>query len=84
MPNDDEDQGPAIRIVRGQPDEAELAAVVSVLTRVQARPPQQHGPTVRSGWADPTYMFRWPPHSWPKRGRTEHGMHGWRTSSLPR
>jgi hypothetical protein len=65
-------QAPALRVVRGEPDAAELAALVTVLAAAssgEGRPPAP----VRSAWADPSRSVRTPL----TRG-------GWRTSLAPR
>jgi hypothetical protein len=63
---------PALRIVRGEPDAAELAALVTVLAAASGGEGQAPAP-VRSAWADPARSVRTPLPSG-----------GWRTSLAPR
>jgi hypothetical protein len=63
---------PALRIVRGEPDAAELAALVTVLAAASGGGGDTPVPT-RSAWADPARSLRTP---------LPHG--GWRTSLAPR
>ncbi|MFD2422110.1 acyl-CoA carboxylase subunit epsilon [Amycolatopsis pigmentata] len=68
---------PSLRVVRGNPDDAELAALTVVLAAVAAesarRAPER--PRRRSWWADRAAMVRRPLHP---------GEGAWRASSLPR
>ncbi|MGK3202426.1 acyl-CoA carboxylase subunit epsilon [Amycolatopsis sp. MEPSY49] len=61
----------AIRVVRGAPDDCELAALVAVLSLSAARPPEAAPrPSV---WGDPAW-----------RGREVRAAEGaWRLSGLP-
>jgi hypothetical protein len=65
-------QAPALRIVRGEPDAAELAALVTVLAAASGGGGEAAAPA-RSAWADPARSVRTPL----PRG-------GWRTSLAPR
>lgn len=72
--SDDQPQRPLLRIVRGTPDEHELAALTAVVAGMAAgaaepEPPQQH-----SRWADPHGRLRRPLHP---------GPGAWRGSGLP-
>ncbi|WP_020670854.1 acyl-CoA carboxylase epsilon subunit [Amycolatopsis nigrescens] len=64
---------PFLRIVRGDPDEAELAALVAVFAALAAgaRPEAER----ESIWADPAWRHGEPPPP---------GPDGWRGSGLPR
>jgi hypothetical protein len=67
---------PLLRVVRGQPDDVELAAVTVVLASVAARAgegSQRSAP--RSAWADRAALLRRP---------LSHGPGAWRSSVLPR
>ncbi len=64
---------PTLRVVRGEPDDAELAALLAVLA-------------ARSGGTPPPAP---PPSPWRDRGRSlhapaHHGPGAWRASGLPR
>ncbi|MFL6073576.1 MAG: acyl-CoA carboxylase subunit epsilon [Mycobacteriales bacterium] len=64
---------PHLRIVRGNPTEEELAALVTVLA---ARPaPGPPTPRTRPLWNDPATLLRRPHHP---------GPNAWRASALPR
>ncbi len=63
---------PVLRIVRGTPTDAELAALVAVLAARTAAPPTD--PPARSAWADPAGRLR-------VTGRP--GRDAWRRSALP-
>lgn len=64
---------PLLRVVRGGPSDAELAALVAVLA---ARPaPAEPPAVVRGAWADPATLVRQP---------LAPGVGGWRRSGLPR
>jgi hypothetical protein len=64
---------PTLRVVRGEPDAAELAALLAVLTTRQAPPAVPPAP--RSAWADPARRLRGPMIT---------GPGGWRRSTDPR
>ena len=67
---------PLLSVVRGEPDAAELAAVIVVLTGRASRPgPSRPGPQwPRRGWSAPAAMMR--PQPTPGPG-------AWRASALP-
>ncbi|MGI8306642.1 acyl-CoA carboxylase subunit epsilon [Saccharopolyspora hattusasensis] len=75
------DQRPVLRIVRGNPDDAEIAALTAALTGLAAAksvaPPQQ--PKPMSLWGDPAAALRHPAGRRPLRP----GPHSWRASALP-
>ena len=66
--------GPHLRVVRGNPDDVELAAVTAVVVGLASA----DGPTVdqprRSAWSDKSRQVRRP---------LPHGPGAWRTSALP-
>jgi acyl-CoA carboxylase epsilon subunit len=70
-----EERRAAFRVVRGEPSDAELAALTVVLAAVTAAPPAQAAPTVPDRWSDPATRFRTPLHP---------GPGAWRASTWPR
>lgn len=68
-----DDYRPVLRVVRGDPGPAELAAVVAVLT-ARSAPGAADSATPTSAWADRARAIR--------SGGT-HGPWGWRASSYP-
>lgn len=65
-----------LRIVRGEPSDEEVAALIAVVAALaDAAAAEQHGP--RSAWADPAHRLRTPLHPGPKPGAArrfpEHG-----------
>ena len=76
MTNEPGDDRPALRIVKGEPTEQELAALVTVVAArttggVESEGEQQP----RSAWGDPAHAVRPVP---------RHGPDGWRRSAFPR
>ncbi len=71
---EDAAEPPVLRVVRGEPSAAELAALVAVLG---ARPTTRAdgAPAGRSPWNDPARLVR---------GPVAPGAGGWRRSALPR
>lgn len=67
------DERPVLRVVRGTPDDEELAALAAVLTAATAGPGRPQ-PATHSGWADPRARLRRP---------IEHGPGAWRSSAFP-
>jgi hypothetical protein len=65
---------PPLRIVRGDPTDEEIAALIAVLGAVSA-PAAPGPPAPRSAWADPERRLRVPLHP---------GPGAWRASGLPR
>jgi hypothetical protein len=63
-----------LRVVRGEPTDEELAAVVTVLA-ARAGGTRAPDPTPASRWADPHRLVR---------GSTAPARGGWRASALPR
>ena len=68
------DERPLLRVVRGTPDDAELAAL-SVVVAALASAGESTAPVRRSAWADRAALMR-RPHT--------HGPGAWRASGLPR
>lgn len=66
---------PFLRVVRGAPDAAELAALTVVLAAVGGEDEDVPEPTPASGWARHVDLVRGPVHP---------GPDGWRASARPR
>ncbi|HWE90562.1 MAG TPA: acyl-CoA carboxylase subunit epsilon [Pseudonocardiaceae bacterium] len=67
---------PLLRVVRGTPDEAELAALTAVVASISVRSTEQSAPEpAPSAWADRESLARRP---------LAHGPGAWRASGLPR
>lgn len=64
---------PILRVVRGEPSDEELAALVAVVSSL--RPAPQPEPTTRSAWARRNSLVR---------SSHSHGPGAWRASGLPR
>lgn len=64
---------PVLTVVRGEPDDVELAALVAVVTAAASAGTGSHPTLVRSAWADPARSVR---------GPMPGG--GWRASFAPR
>ena len=62
-----------LRVVRGDPSDEELAALVAVVTSLRA--PVEEKEPVRSAWSDRRALLRAP---------LAHGPGAWRASGLPR
>ncbi|GAB3278292.1 acyl-CoA carboxylase subunit epsilon [Parasphingorhabdus pacifica] len=81
QPDPEQDERPVLRIVRGNPDDTEIAALtVALAGAATARgvAPAPEGPA--SVWADRSEALRRPAGHRPLRP----GPHTWRTSALPR
>ncbi|MBA8826900.1 hypothetical protein FHX42_004279 [Saccharopolyspora lacisalsi] len=76
----DEPARPVLRVVRGSPDDAEIAALTTALAAVAAsnagEPERDSG---LSMWADRAASLRYPGGRRPLRP----GPNGWRSSALP-
>jgi hypothetical protein len=76
------DQRPVLRIVRGDPDDVEIAALTAALSGLAAakaaveEPPQRRPMSL---WGDPAAAVRHPAGRRPLRP----GPHAWRASALP-
>ncbi|HET9139632.1 acyl-CoA carboxylase subunit epsilon [Actinophytocola sp.] len=68
-----EHEGLVLRIVRGAPDEVELAALTAVVGALAAAPAPAAQPAARPVWSDPRTMLRRP---------IGHGPGAWRASGL--
>ncbi|MTD59039.1 acyl-CoA carboxylase subunit epsilon [Amycolatopsis pithecellobii] len=66
---------PLLRIVRGHPDDDELAALTAVVAAVASAPAGPERPERRSRWADRAALLRQVPHP---------GEGAWRASGFPR
>ncbi|MGH3951178.1 MAG: acyl-CoA carboxylase subunit epsilon [Pseudonocardiaceae bacterium] len=76
MSEEDTEPGrPLLRVVRGTPDEFELAALTAVVAAAGSNAGDQPEPRRRSQWADPTTSLRQPVRA---------GPGAWRASGLPR
>ncbi|NKQ58275.1 acyl-CoA carboxylase subunit epsilon [Amycolatopsis sp. K13G38] len=70
-----DEKRPFLRIVRGNPDDEELAALTAVLAAAASAPAEPERPRRRSAWADRAHQLRMPLHP---------GEGAWRASALPR
>ena len=72
---------PALRIVRGTPDDAEIAALTTALAGVAAAStaPASEGPRELSEWASRSSGLR----RTGVQGALRPGPHAWRASALP-
>ncbi|HJP78149.1 MAG TPA: acyl-CoA carboxylase subunit epsilon [Pseudonocardiaceae bacterium] len=69
------DERPLLRVVRGEPDDAELVALTAVVLGLASAPRAEPAPPQRSAWAD---------HASAMRRTLPHGPGAWRASGLPR
>jgi hypothetical protein len=69
-----EDERPLLRVVRGVPDDDELAALAAVMASVARRPRVAVRAVSRSRWADRAALVRQP---------LPFGPGAWRASGLP-
>lgn len=69
---------PVLRIVRGAPSDAEIAALTAALVALTASEPPA-SPAPMSMWADRSAALRHPTGGRPLRP----GRHAWRASALP-
>ena len=69
-----DDQKPVLRVVRGTPDELELAALTAVVATLRAPQPVDEAQP-KSRWADKARLVR---------GLLPKGSGAWRASGLPR
>jgi hypothetical protein len=64
--------GPLLRVVRGAPDDAELAALTAVVAALSSAPPEERAAAPRSAWGDPGRRMRALPQpgpgAWPASG----------------
>ncbi|MCP2302061.1 acyl-CoA carboxylase subunit epsilon [Actinokineospora globicatena] len=66
---------PVLRVVRGNPDAAELAALTVVVAAAASAPAEPPAPLSTSAWSDKSSLVRRP---------LPHGPGAWRSSGLPR
>ncbi|PRY43799.1 acyl-CoA carboxylase subunit epsilon [Umezawaea tangerina] len=69
------DERPLLRVVRGEPDDAELAALTTVVAGLASATAPAETPEPRSTWGDPARRVRVP---------LTPGPGAWRASGLPR
>ncbi|WP_236795700.1 acyl-CoA carboxylase subunit epsilon [Amycolatopsis sp. GM8] len=69
------EQRPVLRIVRGNPDDDELAALTAVVAAASLAPAPPASDEPRSRWADRARSLRQPLHP---------GAGSWRASAFPR
>jgi hypothetical protein len=74
-----DDAPPVLRIVRGTPDDAEIAALTAALVTVSVPGAAEPQPEPMSVWADRCAALRHPAGRRPLRP----GRHAWRASALP-
>jgi hypothetical protein len=75
MSEEQQPKRPLLRVIRGEPDDAELVALTAVVLSVVSTPQPEPLRPQRSAWADRTTAMR----------RTlSHGPGAWRASGLPR
>ncbi|ANZ37827.1 acetyl-CoA carboxylase biotin carboxyl carrier protein subunit [Lentzea guizhouensis] len=65
---------PLLRVVKGAPDDYELAALTAVVAGLAAAVPVEEKPARRSEWANPVRRVRRP---------LQHGPGAWRASGFP-
>ncbi|WP_026424579.1 acyl-CoA carboxylase subunit epsilon [Actinokineospora inagensis] len=70
-----EESRPLLRVVRGTPDDAELAALTTVIAAVASTPANTAQPAPPSTWSNRSAAVRRP---------LPHGPGAWRASVLPR
>lgn len=69
-----EEKTALLRVVRGNPDDAEVAALTAVIAGMSSAAPKRSRPPRRSWWGDRAVAVRCPPHP---------GEGAWRASALP-
>ncbi|RRO19922.1 acyl-CoA carboxylase subunit epsilon [Saccharopolyspora rhizosphaerae] len=72
-------QRPVLRIVRGDPDDVEIAALTAALAGAAAAQTPEDAAKPMSLWGDPVARVRHPAGRSPLRP----GPHAWRASALP-
>lgn len=70
-----EERRALFRVVRGEPTDAEIAALTVVLAAAAAARPSPPAPAMRNRWSDPAARFRMP---------LQPGPDAWKTSTWPR
>ena len=74
MSADQPQEKPLLRVVKGTPDDHELAALTAVIAGLAAAAPVEDKPAPRSEWANPARRVRRP---------LQHGPGAWRASGFP-
>ena len=69
-----DERTPLFRVVRGNPDDVELAGLTAVVAALASTPAASAAPVERSAWGDPARRVRNP---------LPHGPGAWRASSRP-
>jgi hypothetical protein len=72
----DVESSPQVRVVRGAPDDLELAALVAGLLASGSGPLPEDGPVTPGGWADRSRLLR-------GAGAVRRGPNAWRWSLHP-
>jgi hypothetical protein len=67
----EENEKPLLEVVRGTPDDYELAALTAVIAGLASAAPAEDAPKRRSEWANPARRVRRP---------LQHGPGAWRAS----
>ena len=65
MSAEEEQERPLLRVVRGEPDDVELAALTAVVTALASQRAPEPAPRPRSLWADRASLLRRPHHPGP-------------------
>jgi hypothetical protein len=65
---------PLLRVVKGAPDDHELAALTAIIAGLASATPAEDKPEQRSEWANPARRVRRP---------LQHGPGAWRASGFP-
>ncbi|SEP94845.1 Acyl-CoA carboxylase epsilon subunit [Lentzea xinjiangensis] len=68
------EEKPLLKVVKGTPDDHQLAALTAVIAGLAAATPAEDEPPRRSEWANPLRRVRRPLHP---------GPNAWRASTLP-
>ncbi|MFJ5992053.1 acyl-CoA carboxylase subunit epsilon [Lentzea sp. NPDC092896] len=68
------EEKPLLRVVKGTPDDYQLAALTAVVAGLASAAPAEEKPKQRSEWANPARRVRRP---------SQHGPGAWRASGFP-
>ena len=74
MSTDEQPKRPFLRVVRGEPDDAELVALTAVVLSAASAPRPEPAEPQHSAWASRSSSLR---------GTLPHGPGAWRASGLP-
>ncbi|MDX3656922.1 acyl-CoA carboxylase subunit epsilon [Streptomyces sp. ID05-26A] len=69
-----EESTPLLKVVKGAPDDHQLAALTAVIAGLASAAPAEDEPKQRSEWANPTRRVR---------RAVQHGPGAWRASGFP-